>query len=98
MMTQQQQAPLIISESQFANLNSTNGTAPGVPPFAIRNITQINANLSRASTQQGFVNLPIYTYADANTVDRLSTHGCPYARTESHTRGPLDSSYTAADL
>ena len=39
MLTQTNQAPLHISNAQFSALNSTNGTARGVPPFAIRNIT-----------------------------------------------------------
>ena len=98
MITEQGQAPLILSEAQQAQFSANNNTSRGIPPFHIRNFTQLNNTLGRDASVRGFVNVPIYTYIDTVWEDNLGSHVCNYKDEAYAYLRPLQSTYTPEEL
>lgn len=52
-----------------------------MPPMKIKMGKELNAHLGRKAIIDGYVQIPVYTYTDANMADDVSTNGCPYLNT-----------------
>ena len=67
----------------------------GIPPFQIRNASEINANLNVKAAPDGFINFPIYTYIEEGLwLNDLDWDNCNYVATEYAARVNNESIYT----
>lgn len=51
----------------------------GLPRIKIRDAASINQKLGASTLPNGFVSVPISTFADKNIQDDVSYGGCPYS-------------------
>jgi hypothetical protein len=78
-----------LSEGEQKSLSS----GRGMPRMNIKDASTINQELGANPLPNGFVSVPITTFADANIEDDVSYGGCPYAEDEVHSRRYVDTTY-----
>lgn len=81
MLVQANAPRLELSAEQYAAIQTAGGR--GLPPFTIRNASDINQNITKYAAPEGFIDVPIHTYMDTKNPndaweDQLGYSNCNY--------------------
>jgi len=67
MLVQANASRLELSDEQYADIQTAGGR--GMPPFTIRNASDINQNITKYAAPEGFIDVPIHTYMPDKDLD-----------------------------